>query len=466
VGNLDRIGGGGAEKRQWHMHEYLKWDTFYSMSTDDMRERLNWPLEFIPGTNYFGRVRREVFPGLHRPHKGTFGRCTTCYETQKLADQANTVEEREAILGLRDHHKEQDRIERDEYTMMVARAKNHPDEACFVAVDQSKSVYVPRFRPPIAVCTRKHRLEIKVGGGINFSFNNIKYIFFNLASWGSNVDLVLTQLFEMIWASVTADHSVARSRTLHIHADNCVRENKNQVTFAFCAWMLHLNWFDEVLLSFLLVGHTGNEIDSVIFSSMHKHASFENMLTFFDVALKASQHLPRPRQMVVIDSIYNFRKFFCDHLPGVQGHSKCRHFKFERNEAGNPVMRAKMGVSPKLGNEWSAPVEVLCNRESLEGSSLERFNNDLKPVFDQVQHGLETCLKNAALNEEEKFFVQHLIRTQSLSAASTHPDHRAPLIFTHGHPASPSRFFFLLSLSLSLSLSLTITNTNTQKKTN
>ena len=48
---------------------------------------------------------------------------------------------------------------------------------------------------------------------------------------------------------------------LHIQADNCGRENKNQYMFALCAALVVFKYFAEVHLSFLIVGHTHEDID-------------------------------------------------------------------------------------------------------------------------------------------------------------------------------------------------------------
>ena len=61
---------------------------------------------------------------------------------------------------------------------------------------------------------------------------------------------------------------------LCIQADNCGRENKNQYMFALCAALVGLGYFAEVYLSFLLVGHTHEDIDqrfTVISSTLKRH---------------------------------------------------------------------------------------------------------------------------------------------------------------------------------------------------
>jgi hypothetical protein len=57
--------------------------------------------------------------------------------------------------------------------------------------------------------------------------------------------------------------------TLLIQADNCGRENKNQYAIAFCGWLVDQGFFQEVRLSFLLVGHTHSIIDQR-FSIIHR----------------------------------------------------------------------------------------------------------------------------------------------------------------------------------------------------
>ena len=48
---------------------------------------------------------------------------------------------------------------------------------------------------------------------------------------------------------------------LRIQAENCGRENKNKYMFAYCASLVALGYFREVRISFLIVGHTHEDID-------------------------------------------------------------------------------------------------------------------------------------------------------------------------------------------------------------
>ena len=177
------------------------------------------------------------------------------------------------------------------------------------------------------------------------------------------------------------------------------------------------------MLSFLLVGHTANELDSIVFSPFHRHGSVESMLTLFDLAAKTNS-LPKPKSVVVIESIYNFRNFFVDHLPGVSNHSKARNFELKLLN-GKPVLRAKTFVSSQLGDVWGDWVECLSGSPDI--ATLERFPNNKEPVFKQVRHGLGVCLQKASLDAEEEEFVKHILADSSTLGA-TSAQHPFPIL--------------------------------------
>jgi hypothetical protein len=280
-------------------------------------------------------------------------------------------------------------------------------------VDQSKSIFTPRTRPPISQMSRRHRLEVRVGGGINFSIG-ANYIFFSLAAWPAAGDLVMTQTFEMIHASVTSESPASRARTLRIHVDGTSKENKHQWLWAFCGWLLQLGWYDVIAVTFLPVGHTENKVDSLVFSRMHKHATFQGVQSLFDVVTKAATHLPKPHHIVIIDSLYAFREFFKDFLPGVAGHRQGLHFQIFLSE-GIPVMRAKQFVTDS-DDAWGEPIPVLTGTPDY--STLKRYEESLDPVFPQVAEGLKACLRLRSLSDEGEQFVQQVLQTRSLTKST------------------------------------------------
>ena len=52
-------------------------------------------------------------------------------------------------------------------------------------------------------------------------------------------------------------------RKLRLQLDNCFKENKNKAVFTFLALLVEIHMFDEIIVGFLMVGHTHTDIDQV-----------------------------------------------------------------------------------------------------------------------------------------------------------------------------------------------------------
>ena len=69
-----------------------------------------------------------------------------------------------------------------------------------------------------------------------------------------------------------------RSRHLQIQMDNCSGENKNRTVFAFCGMLIHKKIYESVTLSFLIPGHTHDDIDQM-FSTWSQYFRRNNLYT-------------------------------------------------------------------------------------------------------------------------------------------------------------------------------------------
>ena len=78
--------------------------------------------------------------------------------------------------------------------------------------------------------------------------------------------------------------------------DNCWSENKNQFMFGFLGWLLILGWYEEIRVTFLCVGHTANENDSIIFAPIHKNLSAITMHTLYGIMHRMAIKLPKPHR--------------------------------------------------------------------------------------------------------------------------------------------------------------------------
>ena len=103
---------------------------------------------------------------------------------------------------------------------------------------------------------------------------------------------------------------------LCIQADNCGRENKNQYMFAFCAILIGLRYFAEVYLSFLLVGHTHEDIDqrfSIIFGTL-KRQDIDSLQELLELIKKGASHTEAFATSRHLEYVRDWKEFITPYL--------------------------------------------------------------------------------------------------------------------------------------------------------
>ena len=212
-------------RRFVHLPSRLQWHQLYDEFVEDKRKQLS--LSQVPSWSVWDNVRLKEFSFL-RPSAKEYGVCTTCTELSGQMKSDDPVEV-EAAKKEKKVHRYVAKVERQEFESAIQWARSHPEDLHLLAVDQSLSRYLPRLSPPPTKLVRQHRLELRVGGGIDFSADNNHILFFSLASFPKDTNLILTQLWSMIVAAKGSARPVSQARRLRVQMDNCAAENKNQV---------------------------------------------------------------------------------------------------------------------------------------------------------------------------------------------------------------------------------------------
>eukprot|EP00808_Paulinella_micropora_P001892 g15378.t1 len=224
----------------------------------------------------------------------------------------------------------------------------HSDQNAFIALDQSSlEPGIPVHHPPKKMFDRKC---------INFSMGEEN------PGFTKNANLILTQLFFMVWAMLTSSFAASRSRVLRIHLDNPTSENKHQFLFALGGWYLWKRWFAKVLFTFLPVGHTSNEVDSSVFRT--EKCEDMDITCLPDVFEAARRALPPPNQLIYLKSVLDFRSWLQPHLIGVQNTMKGRFFEMKLSDSVRPdgshfsILSAKQYLNDiATFGEWAPVME-------------------------------------------------------------------------------------------------------------
>lgn len=96
VENLDRLGEDVDGNTVWHLHQYLLWVSLYQQFCADYSAQYGLD-EQVPSKPLFLRIRRKQYFRLHRPNKGTYGRCTKCGQLWRQAEDARRRDHPEVI---------------------------------------------------------------------------------------------------------------------------------------------------------------------------------------------------------------------------------------------------------------------------------------------------------------------------------------------------------------------------------
>ena len=122
--------------------------------------------------------------------------------------------------------------------------------------------------------------------------------------------------------------------------DNCWRENKNRFLFSFLSALVQLKVFEEISVNFLIVGHTGNEVDQ-LFSILAKEFKSDNITTVEGLKEKIVSAPLQPKPICrSLEYIYGWKSFITPWLadPQLANHSKYNSFYFH-SKGGKAIMR-------------------------------------------------------------------------------------------------------------------------------
>ena len=184
-------------------------------------------------------------------------------------------------------------------------------------------------------------------------------------------------------------------------SDNCWKENKNGFLFSYLACLVELNIFEEISCNYLLVGHTGNEVDQ-LFSCLCKQLK-DNITTLELLKEKiiAAPIIPKPICRS-LDYIYDWKNHILDKLsePPLKYQSKYNSFLItaEFLEGKRCVMlRAKKlpqdtQMVPRSG--------IRINKENISFDPVGPAEYRLEKVkFDEILRGLQLYLSKLPFRE-------------------------------------------------------------------
>lgn len=175
--------------------------------------------------------------------------------------------------------------------------------------------------------SRSDLFEVKVAGGLVHGENPLLRLFIHTNTVAKDPNAVISFLMALF------SESYRGQRKLIINIDNAAGENKNRFLLAFASMLVEFGWFSEVLIILLPPGHTHHVIDSR-FSQLHQTIRGRTIVSLADFVRLLPLAYPsptHPADLVVVDSVSDFKQFFADELPPLAGHKDPLGFRFVRD---------------------------------------------------------------------------------------------------------------------------------------
>lgn len=294
----------------------------------------------------FVSIWTKKVPELTIPKQDRFSRCADCsYFQMKLADIKLCDQDRVYLRLCKGEH---DRLwiqERHKYYARREKSKRNQENYLCIMIDgmESSDAILPHYVPFVKNVSCHALAEMRIVGLQDSLDNNLCYVHTEDLAKDSNLTITVILEYLKIHEELPP--------TLYLQLDNCSRENKNQYVFGFAGWLVQHDVFEQVKISFLMVGHTHDHIDQ-FFSVLQKYLNLkgaktvEHLMAGLQDAHKEHNVIPE-----LLNDVVLFREFISKYLLGMHNHTKPHHFHLRKVK--NVVQLRSKFLSNTLWSDWS-----------------------------------------------------------------------------------------------------------------
>ncbi|XP_052275699.1 uncharacterized protein LOC127875011 [Dreissena polymorpha] len=205
----------------------------------------------------------DSFQFVKTKKTNSFSKCTTCVTLERLMSKTTSFEMRAFYKKKKEEHNIRQMLERKYYYNKKDQAQRNPSQHMSIIIDgmdQAKT-NLPHFagRNP----KNLHAVDLlhtHVTGVLSHGHGGF-HAYVDINEYPHDPNLTINIILKELLRQARANNNFLPPN-LFIQADNCWRENKNRYVFAFLELLVAEQVFHEVHMSFLIVGHTHEDIDA------------------------------------------------------------------------------------------------------------------------------------------------------------------------------------------------------------
>jgi hypothetical protein len=212
--------------------------------------------EKIISYSTFRRLWHELIPNLKFQSPAS-DLCETCEEYKaKMRLAKSDIDKYNDIKNQYEKHHKAAELERNHYNNNIERSKSDLSIA-HICYDWAQNVTIPYSPQQIGTIYFKSAYAVhlfgvcKTEGGKNHQINFViaEDEFPKGVAKGANTTLNMVYQAIKIFAK-------NGKKDLHVTCDNCIAQNKNNLSLFFWSWLCMLGWYNNITINFMIPGHT------------------------------------------------------------------------------------------------------------------------------------------------------------------------------------------------------------------
>ena len=257
-----------------------------------------------------------------------FAKCDKCVEFRSRHVDNMDREKRIGLQEEEGEHHDFVQGERDSYYSRQAKAEMDPKLCMSVIIDGSDNsqYHMPYFRERSHKSQASWKLGLHVFGAISHGRKAYIYSVLDTVKLGSNATI---EVLHRVLLDTLATEAQLPPK-LFLQLDNTVRQCKNRYVMGYLAYLVHLGVFEEIVVSFLPVGHTHEDIDQ-IFGCISKYLAAHDApstVSFAEACRQAVKKCGKPPLVDRLDYVANFSEHVAPFVRELAGLTAFHQFRF------------------------------------------------------------------------------------------------------------------------------------------
>ena len=211
--------------------------------------------------SYFVYIWNKDFPSVIIPKRSRFAKCKICSRLKIAIKETKDTNKKRALRQEKQDHLKTVFADRRVYWNVRQLSRNDPDLMSIImdAMDKSKTS-PPRWWLISHSQDEYNPYNLKLTGALTHGLPDDYFFFINDNTIPADTNMNILCLMKII--EKLREHGKLKKK-LHLQFDNTTAGNKTVRMYAFLGMMVQFKVFEEIIVEFLHVGHTHEDIDAV-----------------------------------------------------------------------------------------------------------------------------------------------------------------------------------------------------------